>query len=250
MAILPVSSVNFNGTTNNLGFKSRNDKNVSEKHSMTAPSIGKAAPVIVLMAMNPSLLNSAATAVENFDEIEPTRTEMVEARKDMTVDKAKTYQISPEIDEVEQSYPLGIAYFNKAKIQTLHRAIGNGVKGKLVFTAPRGTQTNKVTNVYFIKDTYKDSNDMHQPPHITGLVYHDTGDGKEFLGIEVFEYIFNNEQDPNPVGYMNSEIKLDDESAQYIINFLTNDTKWDNQTNIKYSETKNPSVKYPATYKL
>lgn len=248
MAILPVSSVNFNGTTNNLSFKSRNDKNVSEKHSMTAPSIGKAAPVVVLMAMNPSLLNSAATAVENFEEDTPVKIELVEPRTIDVVDDALTYQISPEIDEVEQSYPLGIAYFNKAKIQTLHRAIGNGVKGKLVFTAPRGTQTNEVTNVYFIKDTYKDSNDMHFPPRITGLVYHDTGDGKEFLGIELIEAIYDKKEDISPCAYMDREVKLDDESAQYIIDFLTNDTKWNNKTDIKYSETKNPSVKYPATY--
>ena len=60
MAILPVSSVDFNARSN-VSFARKNDsEGAPADRGMTAP-LGKTVPVIVLMAMNPALLNSAAT---------------------------------------------------------------------------------------------------------------------------------------------------------------------------------------------
>ena len=54
MAILPVSSVDFN-TRSNVSFARKNDsEGAPADRGMTVP-LGKTVPVIVLMAMNPAL---------------------------------------------------------------------------------------------------------------------------------------------------------------------------------------------------
>ena len=139
-----------------------------------------------------------------------------------------------------------IAWLRKVKVQTSIDAVGNGVKGKIFFVAPKNCKTNDVTGVYFVKNSYKDSNDMHQPIHVTGLIYHDTGDGKEYLGIKVVEELYKSESDVQPCGYMEREIKLDDVSAQYIIDTSTGDTEWKFDPVLPYTETTNPRTKYPT----
>ena len=139
-----------------------------------------------------------------------------------------------------------IAWLRKVKVQTSIDAVGNGVKGKIFFVAPKNCKTNDVTGVYFVENSYKDSNDMHQPIHVTGLIYHDTGDGKEYLGIKVVEELYKSESDVQPCAYMEREIKLDDVSAQYIIDTSTGDTEWKFDPVLPYTETTNPRTKYPT----
>ena len=139
-----------------------------------------------------------------------------------------------------------IAWLRKVKVQTSIDAVGNGVKGKIFFVAPKNCKTNDVTGVYFVKNSYKDRNDMHQPIHVTGLIYHDTGDGKEYLGIKVVEELYKSESDVQPCGYMEREIKLDDVSAQYIIDTSTGDTEWKFAPDLPFTVTTNPRTKYPT----
>ena len=43
-------------------------------------------------------------------------------------------------------------------------------------------------------------------------------------------------------------MKLDDEAAQYLIDFLAGDTNFKNDTDIKFEKTTNPRVRPPKVY--
>lgn len=241
-AILPVSNVSFARKNDSEGAPA--DK------GMTAP-LGKTVPVIVLMAMNPSLLNSAATPVENFDEIEPTRTEMVEARKDMTVDKAKTYQISPEIDEVEQSdAPFGWELFNYGKIVYNQSAKCNDVPYHLVFFTPnlllKDDNPNYVAEVYLVNANKPGSkNILEHPPLILSLRYHKIGKENEYCGALVSETVLNEQN--KGIGSVIRELALDDTTANLLYTYSKNLTDMENGSDLKMDITTEVEL-YPPEY--
>ena len=47
------------------------------------------------------------------------------------------------------------------------------------------------------------------------------------------------------ISHVEYEYKLDDTSAQKIIDLIAGDSKWTNRTNIKFSETTSPNVAPP-----
>ena len=83
------------------------------------------------------------------------------------------------------------------------------------------------------------------PPEIETLVYHDLGNGKEFCGIIIKEEVGEKNKNKETIRY---EVKLDDKSAQKLIDFLAGDTKWKNNSHIEFSETKSPRLKSPADF--
>ena len=77
------------------------------------------------------------------------------------------------------------------------------------------------------------------PPKVIELVYHDLGAGKEFCSVKVNETFFSNDGKTRLVTY---ETRIDDQSAQLIIDVMANETKWKNGTRIKFSETKSDEL--------
>ena len=236
MAILPVSSVDFNARSN-VSFARKNDsEGAPADRGMTAP-LGKTVPVIVLMAMNPALLNSAAT-MSNLqgEEENPNLITMAEPAQNFEIDDA-TYVMQPEVEEVQQNYPLNVAYFSQdAKIQQIIPCVGNGEKGNLVFAKSnyRG-KDNEIHEIFYIKQSYKSKALHGKPPWIVSLNYHNLGGEKDFMGALVIAQF--------PDGsYQEREVRLDDDSAQQIVNLLIGKTKWTNKTGIGYSETNSPEL--------
>lgn len=85
------------------------------------------------------------------------------------------------------------------------------------------------------------------PPYIQSLIYHDLGE-KSFLGIKIFEYFRVKKGDDYEPKIFIAEVKLDDEAAQYLIDFLAGDTNFKNSTNIKFEETTNPRLLPPEVF--
>ena len=157
--------------------------------------------------------------------------------------------VFPGVNETQQSYPLGVAFFRDVKVQQIKPAIGNGVMANIVLTTYGGEGSlNNVRNVYYIKHSYSNSNPDQFPPEVKGLVYHDLGGDKSYLGVILSEKLYATKTAITPKGRMEREVKLDDESAQLLIDLMTGDTKWNNKTSITYSETTNPKVKPPQVY--
>ena len=117
-------------------------------------------------------------------------------------------------------------------------ATGNGEPGTLVLVAAK-VCAGCVRYVCFIPDSqlspYKGKEDL-PPAIVTELIYHDLGPDKEYLGILVHDFISNDE-------WYAKEIRLDDTSAQYLLDFQTDDTEWADNTRITFSETKDPNLR-------
>ena len=199
---------------------------------------------VTLLVMAPAMLkgNSLSKAMTN----EPKQLTCV-------VDDLETDEMIstiPEIQESQQEDPLGVAYLRNKVIQQIIPAIGNGVKANIVLTKIRfQTKENDVQKAYYIEHSFKDNNENHRPPEIRELIYHNIGKDKEYLGIKIVRWIFyegNNSLYPDKI--MESEVKLDDESAQFLLDFRVNETKWNNRTNISFTETTNPKVMPPQVY--
>lgn len=156
----------------------------------------------------------------------------------------------PEIQGSQQDDPLGVAFLRDLKIQQILPTVGNEVKANLVLTKYRkGGNENDVCHVYYIKHSYSNSNRNQFPPEVKGLIYHDLGGENSYLGIIISEELYNTKTSVIAYRRMESEVKLNDEkSAQFLLDLRTNDTKWNNKTEITFIETTNPKVMPPQVY--
>ena len=132
-----------------------------------------------------------------------------------------------------------IAFFRYEKIKQIKPATAGGQRTNLVFVS--SDRDNTVRKVYLVKNNEKNSYETQEPPYIKELMYHDLGPDKEFLGVNVTEKVYdkNTHKYKGTIGY---ELKLDDESAQYMLDFNAGSTKWKDETGIKFRETTNPDV--------
>lgn len=192
-------------------------------------------PAMIMITMAPLMLN-AKTPVQYVPTDEGDMIEMFEQAFVEANDR--TYVAKPQ--EFQQSYPLGVAYLTNRKIRQIVPAIGNGVKANLVLATRYYDNTpNNVEYVYYIKNSYNNNRDSETPPIVKELVYHNLGADKEFLGITIRETFYKD-------GVYNSamvrEVKLDDKSAQFLLDLQADKTKWTNKTGITFRETTNPNV--------
>lgn len=96
-----------------------------------------------------------------------------------------------------------------------------------------------VSRVYLIEDGETRKNLLHEPEYIIGLVYHNLGE-KAFLGIKTNKPIYDS--DGYYKGAIYREYRLDDKSAQYLLDFSTDDTEWLDGTDITFSITSSPDL--------
>ena len=242
MAITAVSGV----TPDRSRYMTFTGKKKTQKNSYhpQQSSIGstavKSAPIILLLALNSPDLNSG-TQTQYMMYPQPLTTAVA------PIPETQTATIGlRDVQADKDVYPLGIPFFSRRKVQEIVPAVGNGVKANLVLTKlKKQGEENDVLQVYYIKHSYDDYNEQHDPPDVRGLIYHNLGEGKEFLGIKIYQPIY---RDDGTKSGMMREVKLDDVSAQYLIDLLTNDTKWNNKTGITYSETTSPRVMVPEAH--
>lgn len=77
-------------------------------------------------------------------------------------------------------------------------------------------------------------------PRVTKLVYHDLGKGKEYCGIIV---ISTQKLKNGDFKRTTEEVRLPNEIAQNLIDFMADDTKMKNRTSISYSKTKSAQLR-------
>ncbi len=249
MAILPVSSVDFNARSN-VSFARKNDsEGAPADRGMTAP-LGKTVPVIVLMAMNPALLNSAAT-MSNLqgEEENPNLITMAEPAQNFEIDDA-TYVMQPktvkETQDVKKA-PYGWNLFLQDDIVEVnkgHNALGNF---DMVYTNNRIDESGSISDVYIVQKSRDiPAKSAFHPPKVFKLMYHNIGKDKEFCGVITKEDLLD--ENGQYISGIEKEIRLDDDTAQKLIDLVTNHSKWKNNTFIKICETKSerlfPTTKY------
>lgn len=203
-------------------------------------------PVIVLLAMNPATLNSAIpqmSEIGNQDQIvmltQPTeRNESV-------------YVTSPAIEQEEQSeYPFGWASLDYYTIKKVISGKNSFFNYDILFTTSKNAGIDpekEITDIFMIKKGARTAKSEYtKPPKIEGVVHHKLQDGREFYTVKLFERSLD--QDGIEIGAMRYETRIDNESAKELVKLLTNQTRWENTTLIKLTESNTPSIMKPIKY--
>lgn len=231
-AILPVSSVSF--------ARKNDSEGAPYDGGMTAP-LGKTVPVIVLMAMKPALLNSAAT-MSNLqgEEENPNLITMAEPAQNFEIDDA-TYVMQPKVEEVQQSVaPYGWKSLTHYKIQKVIPVDSPLLKGHMIFaTGGRAETLKEITEVFLIDSSLPSaSNPYTDPPKVEKVIFHNTHDGKERYGFYVYQPVMD--ANGKEIRAIRWEIKIDSNSTNELLKLLNNQTQWKNKTLIPIDETDSP----------
>lgn len=150
------------------------------------------------------------------------------------------YLLIPEVQQTKT--PFGYRGLENEIIKMSHPFKYRGKNSKLIFCSAKSNKSNNVVDyVYVVFRNEKPSNNTTQtPPEVRKLIYHDIGKDKEFCGIIIDEQVIGN--DDKYKGTIRREIKLDDETAQIIIDLITNHSKYKNKTFVKIEEVKTPNL--------
>ena len=227
MAVLPINSVSTNA--NQYTFTGKKDKNSHKANPLAS------VPVIVMLAMAPM---AEGKQPAQFVPIDSEHLTEVLAQANSIAPNAYAYSQAPQNEA-----PLGVRYYTRyGKVQEVINAKANGNDVTLVFYSTRKDALTLVNYIHFFDHSY-DKNSLKLPPSIQELVYHDLGPGEEFCGVKLYKKIKNKKS--GQISHVEYEYKLDDTSAQKIIDLIAGDSKWTNRTNIKFSETTSPNVAPP-----
>lgn len=199
-------------------------------------------PVVLMIAMSPSMLN-AKTPVHIMPVGEEKVSELI-AQPNEEVNDA-TYVAKPE--QFQQDYPLGVAYLSTVGVKQIKPAIANNNKANVVLAGP-DDGSNLVRSVYLINENYKNNNPNQLPPVIRELIYHNIGADREYLGVIVKQNIYPNEHSLKATKAIIREYRLDDESAQFLLDLNAESTKWKDETGIRFKETTNPNTARVKSY--
>lgn len=222
MAVLPINSVSVNA--NQYTFTGKKDKNSHKANPLAS------VPVIVMLTMAPM---AEGKQPAQFVPIDSEHLTEVLAQANSVAPKAYAYSQTVQHDNSK----LDLALRNNKdlrdeKIHHIQKGKMGGRNVYFVFTSI--DKNNTFNNVHSIKIVGENLKPDDDPPVINKLIYHDLGAGKEFCGIKILESFYNKE---GKLVLTSAEHRIDDTSAQLIIDLLAEDTKWGNSTNIKFSET-------------
>ena len=246
MVVMPVSvaSTGF-GAVNNVSFSGYNRrKNNGDtegspvEYNRSSNNLAKV-PVIVLMAMSPAMMN-AKTPVNNLSEMEGEKTEIItpisidsEELDVMTASPSVFSEPRPE----QVKAPFGVAELIGRKIYKAETFVSKGQKYYIVYS---GRQNSKYVNsVTVFPEGFRNENGKLLPI-VHELIYHDLGKGKEFCGVFVSaDTVLKNGKVKN----VREEIRLPNEVAQNLIDFMAGDTEMKNMSSISYSKTQSPHLR-------
>ena len=242
MALTAINGVRTaNPNIYNINFTSRRKKdNPSiQTQERTGNNLAKV-PVIVMLAMSPAMLNAGNNKAIQLEEGQ-LKEILAQIPEDESVPTAEFIQ------GTEQTKSPVVPFLRFANIKKVVPAKGNDVSAKLFLIAniTDGSE-DVVRDIYYVKDSDikegKYKNDYERPPRVEKVIYHDLGED-EFIGIGVFEEIY----DKDGVAVANSyrEIRLDDNSAQYVADLLADKTRFQDKTNIPFTVSKNPDLMRP-----
>ena len=191
-------------------------QNHRERSQFALNQTAKAVPVIVLMAMNPSLLNADLPKTEyNPNTIEITTPETVQNLE-------KTYMLSTQQQKSKLPRCLSddrVIYKKRFKAE--------GQNWTMYYTnVNKNTQKNYVMSVYLVPDSYRQIYDgdyeLNTTPIIHHLVYHKTGPETEFIGAVTKEITADNHK----LKSVTREMRLPDEIANELTALLSEETEF------------------------
>lgn len=235
--------LNVNHYMNFAGQNSRNNNGNTEgepvEYNKSSNNLAKV-PVIVLMAMSPVMMN-AKTPITDLSETNGAKTEMVapilidsEELDEMTT--IAPYFSNPQ--NAQTKAPFGVTSLLGHKIHHYDTFMNNGKKHYIVYSGI--SNADYVNKVSVFPEGFDSVKEKKLLPYVRELVYHDLGKGKEYCGIIVITHqILKNGKSKT----IKEEVRIPNEVAQNLIDFLADDTKMQNNTSISYSKTKSPQLR-------
>lgn len=217
---MTIEAINGLKLSNSVSFNGK--RNRKEQNTVSQPTINqtaKAVPVIVLMAMNPSLLNADLPKTEyNPNVIEIAAPETVQNLE-------KTYMISTK--EIEQTQTK-TDYVEPEDIEYQRRFRTEGKNWTMYYiNHAKRTRPNYAMTIYLVPDDYtrvvrqSDGYELSAPPQVEKFVYHKTGDEREFQGAVVYE---TKKEADGHLYLIKREIRLPDDIANDINSMLSEET--------------------------
>ena len=239
MAIVPINGISVRQNHSNMvTFSGRNEEKSSLDTRLPKASAAKAIPVIVLMAMNPSLLNTASMAKAAPLETEALTEIVAENNRVSDVDESTYVMGMSGAESLSNLTPGQRKYLNaRNKYIVYKKDAGNG--GILVFE-----KLIKPDEAKFIKYLPGDSNyegNMFETPTVRLLIYHNIGKDKEYCGV-LTRVRVKDPNHPNGEYFLDKEYRIVDEVANDLIHLVTDDSEFKNTANLKWLETTSPDL--------
>ena len=226
--------VNFAGRNS----RKNNSDSLPVEYNRSSNNLAKV-PVIVLIAMSPVMMN-AKTPITDLSETNEAKTEMVAPILIDSEELDEMTTIAPDFSNpqnVQTKAPFGVAELIGRKIYKAESFVNNGQKYYIVYS---GRQNSKIVNrVTVFPEGFRNENGKLLPV-VHELIYHDLGKCKEFCGVLVFSNtVLKNGDSKKTI----EEIRLPNEVAQNLIDFMAGDTEMKNMSSISYSKTKSPNLR-------
>jgi hypothetical protein len=205
--------------------------------------------IVAVVAMSPAMLNANQPVKALPIDAERLTEILATPNQEKEVSTINFHQAQEE-QKKNPHLPGGFAYLNVQEVIPMKL---DGTSARIVFAKldkSKYAAPNEVDVIFYIPHNFKDSNKNHYLPEIIGLVYHNLPDGKDYLSVQTVRYAYRSDEDYKPVAAIFGDYRIDDVSAQYLLDFRTNDTKWKNYTEIPIEFTESPDPMPPKIIDL
>lgn len=238
MAIAPINSVSFKSNYNKIHFTA-NNKDGENDTLEGYPSSRRAArnlatvPVVVMMTMSPSLLNAATAPEKSAPLNAQALKEFVEAQEAPKAE-ASTYIMAPQQSEAMSQGQRNYFQLNRNMIPFKAPA-GSGAY--ISFMAP--VDRNNVTMIEYVPRDLKYTSVYDNVPLVMGMVYHKTGDNREYCGLITRKTV----DILGDTYFEDKEQRITDDAANAIIDLINGDSKFKDETGLMVTvvNTLNPT---------
>lgn len=200
--------------------------------------------IVAVVAMTPAMLN-ANEPVKAFPIDAEQLTEILATPNQEKEVSTINFHQAQQKQKKHPYLPGGFAYLD---MQEGFRAKMDGVEMRIVLAKcdeSKNASPNQVDKIYFIPPNYKDENENHYLPEIIEFVYHDLPNGKEYLSVKTVEYVYKSDKDIKPIKALYKDVRINDRSAQYLLDLQTGDTRWKDATGIPFRVTSSPDTEPP-----
>lgn len=239
MAIAPINGISVRQNHSNMvNFSGRNEEKPSLDTRLPKASAAKAVPVIVLMAMNPGLLNTASMAKAAPLETEALTEMVAENNRVADIDEA-TYVMGMSGAESLSNLTPGQRTYLKVHAKSIiyKKDAGNG--GILVFE--KLTKPDEAKFINYLPGDRNYSGLNSETPMVRLLIYHNIGKDKEYCGVLTRAYV-KDASHPKGGYYLDKEYRITDDVANDLIHLVTDDSEFKNTAKLKWLETTSPNL--------
>lgn len=235
--------LNVNHYVNFAGQNSRKNNGDTEgspvEYNRRSNNLAKAL-VVVLMVMSSPMMN-AKISVANLTEGDGAKTEMVAPIPIDSEELDEATTIAPDFSNpqnAQKKAPFGVTSLLGQKIYHYDTFMKDGKKHYIVYSGI--SNGDYVSWVSVFPEGFDSVKEKKLLPYVRELVYHDLGKGKEYCGIIVITHqILKNGKSKT----IKEEVRIPNEVAQNLIDFMAGDTEMKNMSSISYSKTKSPNLR-------